>query len=63
MGAHTSLVLTEGKAREIVFDFLAAADREQLRRLASRILSERSLYNIARIVERDEPNDDDEVPY
>ncbi len=63
MSVYTSLTLTKGKAREICYDYLTQASDEQLRRLASRILEERTLYNVYRLVENNEPNDDDRVTY
>jgi hypothetical protein len=63
MSAYTSLTLTKGKAREICYDYLTQASDEQLRQLASRILEERSLYNVYQLVENNEPNDNEKVTY
>ena len=63
MSAYTSLTLTRGKAKEICYDYLTQITDDQLRQLAGRILEERSLFNVSRIVENNEPNDDERVAY
>lgn len=61
MSAYTSLALSRAKAKELVLRYVFDMNDEQLKRLASMILEETTLYNVYRIVDGTEENDDERV--
>lgn len=61
MSAYTSLTLSRAKAKELVLRYVTDMNDEQLKRLASMILEETTLYNVYRIVDGPEENDDERV--
>lgn len=56
MGAYSTILITESKAKKYIFDKLLSADNTLLEELMDKFLSDR-LYNV-RIVDDSEENDD-----
>lgn len=58
MGAHASIKISKGRAVEIILN--AIRDDETLRELVSKIVSEKTLYNVYALVPHGDPECQDD---